>query len=48
MPHASSTVCLIESLPPHAFTVFGEKRYRKEADTKSWKRFTAFLAETLD
>ena len=33
---------------PHAFTVFGEKRYRKEADRKSWKRFTAFLAETLN
>jgi dienelactone hydrolase len=33
---------------PHAFTVFGSKRYRKEADKESWKRFTAFLAETLN
>jgi len=33
---------------PHAFTVFGEKRYRKEADKKSWKRFTEFLTETLN
>lgn len=33
---------------PHAFTVFGEKRYRKEADKKSWDRFTIFLTETLD
>ncbi len=32
---------------PHAFTVFGSKRYRKEADTKSWKRFSEFLDETL-
>ena len=33
---------------PHAFTVFGSKRYREEADKNSWKRFTAFLAETLN
>jgi len=33
---------------PHAFTVFGSKRYRKDADEKSWKRFTAFLEETLN
>ena len=33
---------------PHAFTVFGSDRYREVADRKSWKRFTAFLAETLD
>jgi len=33
---------------PHAFTVFGSKRYREGADKKSWKRFTRFLAETLD
>jgi hypothetical protein len=33
---------------PHAFTVFGSDRYRKDADEKSWKRFTEFLAETLD
>jgi len=32
---------------PHAFTVFGTDRYREEADKKSWKRFTDFLAETL-
>ena len=33
---------------PHAFTVYGSKRYRKDADEKSWKRFTEFLKETLD
>ncbi|MDY6837391.1 MAG: dienelactone hydrolase family protein [Thermodesulfobacteriota bacterium] len=32
---------------PHAFTVFGSDRYREDADKKSWKRFAAFLAETL-
>lgn len=32
---------------PHAFTVFGSDRYREDADKKSWKRFTGFLAETL-
>ena len=32
---------------PHAFTVFGENRYRADADKKSWKRFTEFLGETL-
>jgi dienelactone hydrolase len=32
---------------PHAFTVFGTNRYREDADKKSWKRFTAFLNETL-
>ena len=32
---------------PHAFTVFGEDRYRKDADEKSWKRFVDFLQETL-
>jgi dienelactone hydrolase len=32
---------------PHAFTVFGSNRYREDADKKSWKRFTAFLEETL-
>lgn len=31
----------------HAFTVLGGSRYHKEADTKSWKRFNEFLAETL-
>jgi dienelactone hydrolase len=33
---------------PHAFTVFGESRYKKDADEKSWKRFTEFLGETLN
>ncbi len=32
---------------PHAFTVFGAKSYREDADKKSWQRFTEFLAETL-
>jgi dienelactone hydrolase len=32
---------------PHAFTVFGTSRYREDADKKSWRRFTEFLAETL-
>lgn len=32
---------------PHAFTVFGGDRYRKDADMKSWRRFTKFLADTL-
>lgn len=32
---------------PHAFTVFGSERYRKDADEKSWRRFTDYLAATL-
>ncbi|MDH5752596.1 MAG: dienelactone hydrolase family protein [Deltaproteobacteria bacterium] len=32
---------------PHAFTVFGSDRYRKEADEKSWKAFLGFLTEYL-
>jgi dienelactone hydrolase len=32
---------------PHAFTVFGGDRYRKDADEKSWKRFSEFLTETV-
>lgn len=32
---------------PHAFTVFGSERYRKDADEKSWRRFTEYLQETL-
>ena len=32
---------------PHAFTVFGSDRYRKDADQKSWRRFLEFLKETL-
>lgn len=31
----------------HAFTVFGGSRYQEKADKESWKRFNAFLAETL-
>jgi len=33
---------------PHAFTVFGSERYRKEADEKSWQRFTEFLASSTN
>jgi len=33
---------------PHAFTVFGEDRYREDADKKSWRRFKEFLADTLN
>ena len=32
---------------PHAFTVFGSPRYRKDADEKSWQRFSEFLKTTL-
>ena len=32
---------------PHAFTVFGSKRYQEAADKKSWKRFVEFLAVKL-
>jgi dienelactone hydrolase len=32
---------------PHAFTVFGAKSYREDADKKSWHRFTEYLSETL-
>jgi len=32
---------------PHAFTVFGSDRYREDADRKSWRRFMAYLDETL-
>jgi len=32
---------------PHAFTVFGTERYREDADRKSWRRFIAYLEETL-
>lgn len=32
---------------PHAFTVFGSKRYREDADKKSWEKFTDFLAENF-
>lgn len=34
---------------PHAFTVFGSDRYRKNADEKSWTRLLSFLNQvTLD
>lgn len=29
---------------PHAFTVWGSDRYRKDADEKSWQAFSNFLA----
>ncbi|WP_428025584.1 dienelactone hydrolase family protein [Arcobacter sp.] len=32
---------------PHAFSVFGSKRYHKVADESSWKRFTEILETTL-
>lgn len=32
---------------PHAFTVFGGERYRKDADHKSWQRFSEYLTATL-
>lgn len=32
---------------PHAFTVFGSSRYRKDADEKSWKRYVEFLNGVL-
>lgn len=32
---------------PHAFTVFGSNRYRKDADMASWARFTEILDEKL-
>ena len=32
---------------PHAFTVFGSERYREDADRKSWKLFSEFLASKL-
>jgi len=33
---------------PHAFTIFGSDRYRKDADRKSWNRFVSFLDETFE
>ncbi len=32
---------------PHAFTVFGSDRYRKQADELSWARFLGYLQQTL-
>ncbi|EGB14859.1 dienelactone hydrolase [Pseudodesulfovibrio mercurii] len=43
IPHEMTTY----SGAPHAFTVFGSDRYRKDADEKSWARFTQFLGQTL-
>ena len=43
VPHEMTTY----SGAPHAFTVFGTDRYRKDADEKSWARFTRFLSQTL-
>lgn len=33
---------------PHAFTVFGSKRYREDADRKSWALFGEYLDTTLN
>ena len=33
---------------PHAFTVFGSKRYRKDADIRSWALFNDFLKRKLN
>lgn len=46
---ASNTPYEIEvySGAPHAFTVFGEDRYRETADQKSWEAFTDFLETNL-
>ena len=33
---------------PHAFTVFGSKRYREDADQKSWALFGEYLSATLN
>lgn len=32
---------------PHAFTVFDSDRYRKDADIRSWARFTGYLKKNL-
>lgn len=32
---------------PHAFTVFGSKNYREDADKNSWQTFTQYLSDTL-
>jgi dienelactone hydrolase len=32
---------------PHAFSVFGSERYRKDADQKSWARLVEYLKENL-
>lgn len=32
---------------PHAFTVYGSKAYREDADKDSWEKFVSFLGNTL-
>jgi dienelactone hydrolase len=39
VPHEMTTY----SGAPHAFTVYGGPNYRKDADEKSWTRFTEYL-----
>lgn len=39
--------CISYGGAPHAWTVFGSDRYRKEADGKSWKRLLEFLENVL-
>jgi dienelactone hydrolase len=36
------------SATPHAFTVFGSKSYREQADKLSWQRFTEYLETSLN
>lgn len=38
---------ILYSSAPHAFTIFGSKKYHEVADKKSWKRFVEVLEETL-
>jgi dienelactone hydrolase len=38
---------ILYSGTPHAFTIFGSKKYTKDADEKSWKRFTEILKATF-
>lgn len=45
--HKVSHEMITYSGAPHAFTVYGSKRYHEEADRKSWNRFSEFLKETL-
>ena len=43
--HGVSHEMITYSGAPHGFTEFGSDRYREDADKKSWKRFTEFLAD---
>jgi dienelactone hydrolase len=43
LPHEMITY----SGAPHAFTVIGGKRYREDADRKSWQRFNEYLQDVL-